>query len=875
MTYGVVHCGRRHIVVIEPPTERSVSMDRIERSKRLLFGFAAAIAVCAPLEIASAAPGQTVAMPADAIRSADGNRAIWLNDDRSGVWLSERDTTGGWSAPRLAFTIRGAVRGAVFSPDGQKLAFENARGGHVTGGYVAARQADWSYVAVFDFASSRIDYLDPVFARDGDPRWSADGSRISYTRKAVGRADARLAVKVPDGARPAPAPSRHAGSFAIEAVLGAPLVYQPIASGDGRSIAYVSREGRTRAIYFKRLGTPARAIVTYPQDDGQELSEISLTRDGGTMIFVRGGAANNKGEIPNPRSTPEAPSRQIWIVPTDGSAAPKLLGTGDAPQIAPDDSRIVWSTERGLMSAALSAKGAGQPALLLSGTIENLRFSPDSHRLAFERAGNIELFDLATQGRVTVSRPADAADAGAVWSPDGRRIAFRRTIGRQPTFLGIGYEGPYVSAEPWSVWSADADGGSPRRLWQAQPGIGSAFYGLTQDATGTGAPADQLFWSTTGRIGFVWERDGWRHLYAIPEAGGEAKLLTPGEGDVESAVLTMDSKDLIYSNNIGDLDRRYLSSVALSGGTPRRLSKGPANQWGPTPLAQGGLAFVAAGFADPPSVTIREANGKTAASELPLVPSDFPARAMVEPQAVSFPGSDGETAFGQLFIPRNPEGCGMIFVHGGIRRQMLLGFHYMDAYSNLYEMNQYFADRGCVVLSVEYRSSIMRGYAFRNAPGWGDAGASEYKDVLGGANYLKSRTDLKVGKIGIYGLSWGGYLTAQALARNSDVFAAGFDMAGVHDFLKGGYPHSPMAHVGGWTSPVYIAAGDDDRNVDFNQSIVLADALRSKRPGVKMVERVIPNETHDMYLTFDTLTDLYRDGGEFLLDELLGGEGRK
>lgn len=852
-------------------------MNRIKRSRRLFHGFAAAIAVCTPIGAVCAAPAQSVAssMPADAIRSADGNRAIWLNDDHNGVWLAERDTAGGWSAPRIAFTIRGAVRDMVFSPDGRKLAFENARGGHVTGGYVAARQADWSYIAVFDFASGRIDYVEPAFARDSAPRWSANGSSISYIRRAVGRADERLTSKVPDGMRAAPAASRHAGSFTIEAVLGAPLVYQPIASGDGRSIAYVTREGRTRAIYFKRIGTPARTIVSYPQDDGHELSEISLTRDGGTMIYVRGGSPNNKGEIPNPRSTPDAPAREIWIVPTDGSAAPRLIAAGDAPQIAPDDSRIVWATERGLMSAPLGGKGVGQPALLLPGTIANLRFSPDGRRLAFERAGLIELFDLTTQERRTVSRPADAVDAGAIWSPDGRRIAFRRTTGRQPTFLGIGYEGPYVSAEPWAVWSADADGGSPRRLWQAQPGVGSAFYGLTQDATNTGAPADQLFWSATGRIGFVWERDGWRHLYAIPDAGGAAMLLTPGEGDVESAVLTMDGKDLIYSNNIGDLDRRYLSSVALSGGAPRRLTNGPANQWGPTPLAQGRLAFVAAGYADPPSVAIREAGGKTAASELPLVPSDFPARAMVEPQAVSFPGSDGETAFGQLFVPRNPKGCGVVFVHGGIRRQMLLGFHYMDAYSNLYEMNQYFADRGCVVLSVEYRSSIMRGHAFRNAPGWGDAGASEYKDVLGGANYLKSRTDLKVGKIGIYGLSWGGYLTAQALARNSDVFAVGFDMAGVHDFLKGGFPHSPRAYVGGWTSPVYIAAGDDDRNVDFNQSIVLADALRGKRPGVKMVERVIPNETHDMYLTFDTLTDLYREGGEFMLDELLGGEGRK
>lgn len=851
----------------------------------LRAGATALALVLAPVHAVGAAPGDrnagaALAVPADALRSPGGDRAVWPNDERNGLWVAERDAaTGDWGTPRIAFTIRGGVCNPVFSPDGTALAFENPRGGHATGGYVAARQADWGYIALFDFRAGRIDYLDPVFARDQDPRWSADGSRISFTRKAAGRADARLTLPRPPAARPAPRPSRHPGSFPIEAVLGAPLVYQPQVSGDGRSIAYVAREGRKRAIYFKRPGETARAVAVYPDDDGHELSDVALDRDGGLLVYVRGGTANNKGEVPNPRSTPEAPSRQVWMVRTGGGALPEPLGVGGDPQISPDNARIVWASERGLMSVPLAGARGEAATLLLSGTIANPRFSPDGRRLAFERAGHIELFDLATRDRRTVARPADALDAGPVWSPDGRSVAFRRTAGRQPTFLGIGYEGPYVSAEPWSIWAVDGDAGAdaaaPRRLWQAQPGMGSAFYGLTQDATNTGVRADQLFWSRTGRIAFVWERDGWRHLYAIPDRGGDAVLLTPGEGEVESAALAHDGNSLVYSHNIGDLDRRHLSSVPLDGGAPRQLTMGPESQWGATPLARGGLAYVAAGWAEPPRVTIREADGRSAATGLPAIPRDYPARAMVEPQPVSFPGSDGETAFGQLFVPRDPRGCGVIFVHGGIRRQMLLGYHYIDAYSNLYEMNQYFADRGCAVLSVEYRSSIMRGHAFRNAPGWGDAGASEYRDVLGGARYLRSRADLKVGRIGIYGLSWGGYLTAQALARDSDVFAAGFDMAGVHEFLKGGFPHSPAALVGGWTSPVYIAAGDDDRNVDFNQSIVLADLLRSKRPAVRMVERVIPNETHDMYLTFDTLTDLYRDGGEFMLDELIGAKGRK
>ena len=283
-------------------------------------------------------------------------------------------------------------------------------------------------------------------------------------------------------------------------------------------------------------------------------------------------------------------------------------------------------------------------------------------------------------------------------------------------------------------------------------------------------------------------------------------------------------------------------------------------------MAGGSVAFIDAGWISPPKVMVRDASGQSAAVGGPAA-RGLP-KNMVAPQPVSFPGTDGQQAYGQLFMPSKPSGCAIVFVHGGIRRQMLLGFHYMDAYSNLYEMNQYFAMRGCVVLSVEYRSSIMRGFAFRNAPGWGNGGASEYMDVLGGANYLKSRPDLHVARIGIYGLSWGGYLTAQALARNSDVFAAGFDMAGVHAFPGESFKYSPAAYADHWRSPVYIAAGDDDRNVDFNQSILLMQALQKQPQKVDIAVKVIPNEIHDLSLTFEDLLEVYWQGSEFMLGHL-------
>jgi dipeptidyl aminopeptidase/acylaminoacyl peptidase len=241
----------------------------------------------------------------------------------------------------------------------------------------------------------------------------------------------------------------------------------------------------------------------------------------------------------------------------------------------------------------------------------------------------------------------------------------------------------------------------------------------------------------------------------------------------------------------------------------------------------------------------------------------------VKPSLVEFPGTDGQQAFGQLFVPKTPNGCAVIFAHGGIRRQMLPGFHYLDAYSYLYEMNQYLTSRGCVVLSVEYRSSIMRGEAFRNAPGWGFAGNTEMLDVVGGAKFLLARKDVDASRgIGIFGLSWGGYITSQALSAHSDIFKAGFDMAGVHDAAGDRAQYGAVAHVDTWTSPIFLAQGDDDRNVTFSQGITLARALQLERPGVEFTQQVFPGQTHDLYLTYEQLVTVYTEGSDFLLRHL-------
>jgi dipeptidyl aminopeptidase/acylaminoacyl peptidase len=834
------------------------------------FGARPALAEGLPGSDTRLAREQTAAVPSNALISPDGKRSVWVKEDGAGFWYAGRSAGGAWSNP-AQITIRGVVRSPAFSPDGNKLAFENARGGYSTQDpdiWGSVRAYSWGFIAIFNFDDERISYVNPSFAEDRDPRWSSSDT-ISYTRHIEGVRDAILTSMNP-GAQPRPG-SAPKNKTLLEALLATPLVYQPVAAADGRSLAFVARVARTRAIYFLRVGESAKPLVRYSDDDGQDLTQVALSPDGSLLSFVRGGPPNSKGEVPNPRTLATPPLRQVWLLATAGGAAPRPMGIGHEPQFSPDGDRLIWLTERGVASVPLLNKDghrsdAGAAEILLAGPLFAPRFSPDGNKVAYERSSYVEVFDLKSRASWAVAKPADAVDVDPAWSPDGESIALRRLAGSQPPTEN-GYAGEYVAKEPWSIQVASVATHQVREVWRADPGIGSAYYDLDQDPTDTGAQVRQLFWSEGNDIAFTWERDGWRHLYAVSAQGGQPRLLTPGDGEVETAALSLDRKTMVYSTNIGDPYRRHIAAVAFSGAAPKSITQGPTSQWTPVPLAAG-IAYIDAGWAMPPAVVLQDLNGVTRGAGGPAVPDAYPSSQMVKPQPVSFPGVDGQTAYGQLFVPAKPSGCGVVFVHGGITRQMLLGFHYMDAYSNLYELNQYFATQGCAVLSVEYRSSIMRGYAFRNAPGWGNGGASEYRDVLGGANYLKSRADLKIDKIGIYGLSWGGYLTAQALARNSDVFKVGFDMAGVHGFPGATFKYSPLAFVGQWQSPVYIVAGDDDRNVDFNQSIALLQALRSKTDSVEIAEKVIPNEIHDLSLTFEDLVDVYFEGSEFMLNHL-------
>jgi dipeptidyl aminopeptidase/acylaminoacyl peptidase len=235
---------------------------------------------------------------------------------------------------------------------------------------------------------------------------------------------------------------------------------------------------------------------------------------------------------------------------------------------------------------------------------------------------------------------------------------------------------------------------------------------------------------------------------------------------------------------------------------------------------------------------------------------------MITPQQVIFPSTDKLQIHGQLFLPPNrPAGArspAVVFFHGGPQRQMLLGWHPMYYYSNAYAMNQYLANAGYVVLAINFRSGIGYGMEFREALHFGASGASDFNDVRAAGEFLRARADVDANRIGAWGGSYGGYLTAMALARASDIYKAGSDFSGVHDWAleldvpvtapdyKIAFDSSPLNFVDSWRSPVLLIHGDDDPDVKFKNTVILADALRRRKVDVE--ELIFPDEVHDFLL---------------------------
>ncbi len=662
-------------------------------------------------------------------------------------------------------------------------------------------------------------------------------------------------------------------------------------SDDGQAITGLRWVPGRDALVFGRVRTGGDADVPNPLSlvAGVEPVVWLLTLDAEGLPSALVELGSGSGPIPRPDGSRLAWIRDgsittwEWDMPVFGSLDEPCrgpIGQGRPSVLGPDD-RIVLT--RGADPSSDSGGGASVDMhqidiIRTRGRCSTPTWSPLGTRLAFvDRRGDHDLIGVHTFGEPNVVwlDPSVDSDASPVWLDEDRLVFLRRPTGQtRASFV------PRRAGIPWSIRIADARDGSGRALWTAPSGPGSYHRPLG---------GDQLRVVNGDRILFAWERTGWLQLYTIathldphdldaPEV--EATPVTRGAFEVADAWAPGPEADFLWiTANKGDRDGLEVWRVRLDGGNPLRseqLSRAVEIAW--SPVEVNGAVIMLAADAQRPGrpVLLKPDGGDQSHDSEPIrvtVDDRQPwadlhernAERLVDPRTVRFPAADGRIISGQLFLPRNVREDrshpAILFFHGGSKRQMYAAWHPRGYYHNAYGFNQYLATRGYVVLAVNYRSGTGYGLEFREAEAYGASGASEFFDVLGAGLYLRGRPEVDPEAIGLWGGSYGGYLTALGLARASDLFAAGVDLHGVYDWnvtIRNFDPDydplarpfeaalarrsSPVADIARWRSPVLVVHGDDDGSVPFAESVALIEDLR--RFDVPYETLILPDEGH-------------------------------
>jgi dipeptidyl aminopeptidase/acylaminoacyl peptidase len=726
-----------------------------------------------------------------------------------------------------------------------------------------------------------------------------------------------------------------------------PFPTELTAAAGGERIAWAMNEEGRRNIYVAEGPdfTP-RKLTAYTMDDGQELTSLAISDDGQWVVFVRGGdhGANWDDDLPTDPGFGTEPFKvQVGVIPFRGGTV-RYVSEGDEPVVSPDSKRVAFIKGGQVWMAALdsvaavatsaearpdgmaggrSGSGAAAAKNLFTtrGTVSSLQWSPDGQRLLFV-AGRVDhsVMGIYTFGSSTIKwiAPSFSRNESPKWNGDGSRIVFIRRPGTGGAPDSMLVRKP----QPWSIYTVDTAGGGLTLLYKAPATLRGSY---------PNDEGDNLQWAAGNNIVYLSYQDGWQHLYSVPADGGKPVLLTPGKFMCEQVRLSADRRFLVFAANTGsdpeDIDRRHIGMVSVDKPDMRIVTPDTGLEWTPVSMGDGKtLAFLSATAQRPPLPAIYTIGETIAQSSIHGVSehpawrllcqdkiADYPVGKLVTPRQVIFTSPDGVVVHGQLFMPAGgPGGKGagdgpggmaggdgaarrpaIVYLHGGPPRQMLLGWHYSDYYANAYASNQYLASLGFVVLSVNYRLGIGYGYEFHQAPHAGAAGAAEYIDVKAGGEWLRRQSFVDGSRIGIYGGSYGGYLTAMGLARDSKLFAAGVDFHGVHDMLaarglaalkdkyerapdydlalKTAWLSSPVAYVSGWKSPVLIIQGDDDRNVRFNQSVDLVNRL--EKQGVPFETLMIVDDTHH-WMRFANAVTVYGSAADFFVRKFEGAGTR-
>ncbi|QES87317.1 S9 family peptidase [Rhizosphaericola mali] len=646
-----------------------------------------------------------------------------------------------------------------------------------------------------------------------------------------------------------------AQQFMMKSILDYPIISDLNVGSDYYSLYWVAgKKGARNIYYYDPTSKKTHRLTNFTSEEELEISQLQINSKQQILAFVRGGDHGGYlNHLPlNPNSNPINPGISIWIFYLKDNRMEKIA-LGDNFQLSPDGKKIAFTQNGDIWMCHLDHPYEQKLAVNIFGKCSDLQWSPDSKQLAFVSNRNQHSFLAIYTDSTTPIRyidPSFQKDNNPKWSPDGRQLAFIRHFEQRIPTDSILKRIP----EKWQIRLYNLTNGTTDSLYSSKNTLAS---GSEPNTSG----GFNLNWVNNQQIYFLSNANNWTNLYLLNTKGKSVQNITPGNYTVEYPTLSPDKKSIVYSSNFQDIDRRHLQKVNIENGKITLLTSGNNSEVYPHLLADNESLFYLKSEATTPPLPVLNSNNKNI--NIAEVGPSFPQIGeLVSPKEITFPSTNGFTIHGQLFLPNNKSKHFpiILFLHGGPNRQMILDWHYSSYYSNCYAVNQYLLNHGYAVLSINYRNGIGYGYAFDEPENTYSQGASEYEDILAATKWIKTQSNLDYNKIGVYGGSYGGYLTSLALSKNSDIFKAGVDLHGVHfhepEEAINKYSEAPdlkqsleiekksfaLNYVANWTSPVLLIHGDDDRNVDFIQSKKLADQLENYHVPFEYL--VIPDDSH-------------------------------
>jgi dipeptidyl aminopeptidase/acylaminoacyl peptidase len=700
-------------------------------------------------------------------------------------------------------------------------------------------------------------------------------------------------------AAPRAAPPQAASRFTIEHLIDIKHPSNPVWSRDSRRIAFtweragvsnlyvVAADGSAKPTQLTTDGAPG-GIFWSPDSAsilffrGSTLMAMALdgsapkprfadftgrspsvSRDGTRIVYVAGGAAGAGGgrggrgrggrgaappiEEPAPPTAPVRPTEiRLRSLVND---ADTLVATVTEPIAT-----VSWINDTQL---ALSSGGGGQ-------TIRHEQTPEYSgakiiYTITERAAGSpADAYVLSTSGGAPVKY---AAGGGGFGGRGGNRWI-------DATHFLVDRQTPDFKRRTISVGSVA--GGEPRLVHED---VKDKFWSMTGDARGGSQASPDGKW-----ISFVSDRDGWDHIYVAASSGGAPIQITKGQYEAWRPSWSPDGTRLAFDSNEGsNPGNRHLRVVTLTGdpahATIATVTKGRGTnidgQWSPD-----GRSLVYQ-HTDPQNSADLYVVDVTKAGAAPIrltdsMPAAIDRAALVEPELVHYPGPDGKQVPAYLFVPKNLDRTrkhpAIVWVHGDGVNQNYDGWHVQRNYAVYYSFHQYLLQQGYVVLAPDYRGSIGYGSAWREGV-YMDVGGNDFKDAAMSADYLRTLSYVDADRLGIWGLSYGGFFTLLAVTERPTAFRAAVDVAGVADYAmyyddpyhgtwtasRIGTPEqnpqvyaqaSPVSHIDRLARPLLVLHGTADVNVPYLHSVRLIDAALKSNKGPLVEFMTYPGEFH-------------------------------